>query len=152
MAKRDIPGIQDLMLVAQQLGYRSSKDARQTLKNNGVEGKFDPSKFNEYVAILTTHAELLTSILHQLDSPKEGVATKGPMSLPARAERVLRALGQQPWLLRPVAQDERGKYRFIESHDELKKNETLAYEGVTKKEYLANVEKEYAVDSRKPTS
>ena len=150
MTKREVPGIQDLMLVAQQLGYKTAKEARQVLKNNGVGVKFDPSKFDEYVAILTTHAELLASILHQLDSTKKGVATKGP-NLPARAERVLRALGQQPWLLRPVAQDEKGKYRFLESHDELKKNETLAYEGVTKNEYLDNMEKEYAVDSGKPS-
>jgi hypothetical protein len=147
MAKRDVPGIGDLMLVARQLGYKSSKEARQVLKINGVKGKFDPSKFDEYVAILTTHARTLTSILNKLDTPHN-------MDLPARAERVLRAQGQQPWLLRPVAKDERGMTRFINDVEELKKNETLVYEGVTKNEFLdriAEMEKEDAVDTGKPT-
>lgn len=145
MPKREIPSIQNLMVVARELGYSSAEEARRILKVNGVKGKFDPTKFDEYVAILTTHAKSLTSILNKLNQPnsqEKGEATStgtGKSDLPAHAERVLRARGQQPWLLKPVAYDGR-TYRFIEDREELKKNEVLAYEGVTKTEHLNAIE------------
>jgi len=124
--------------------------------------KFDPTKFDEYVAILTTHAKTLASILHQL-SPDEGKgeATTGKgqgsrriddiKDLPAQAERVLRALGQRPWLLKPVATDTKGRYQFIEDRENLEEGWTLVYEGVTKKEHLDTVVEAYQKERENET-
>lgn len=151
--KRERPARGDLMLLARELGYASAKDAYQVLSNNGYEGKFDPDKYDEYVAVLTTHAKTLASILHKLE--KEQATRQGDVDrdLPAQAVSVLQALGRRPWLYPPVARDERGNYRKMENREDLRKGEVIAYEGVTKVEFLETQDearrKEHAVGSGK---
>lgn len=157
--KRERPNKNDLMQFAKQLGFESAGDVHKVLKNNGVEGKFDPAKYGEYVAILTTHARMLDSILNSLNKEAlphdKNLGPRGQSNnfrTPAQVTDILRKWGQHPWLFRPVARDDKGNYRKLDSRDDLRKGEQIVYEGVTKSEHLSAVEearrKENAVDSR----
>jgi hypothetical protein len=153
--KRERPTKKDLALVAQTLGYSSAKDAFDVLETNGVTSEsFNPERFDEYVAVLTTHAETLGSILNTLEKEKAktGNVLGSEVDLPARSTTILQRWGQRPWLFRPVAKDKRGKFRKMDDREDLRKGEVMVYEGVTKEEHLTTVEEAYDAMGRGESS
>lgn len=146
--------LRDLLEVAQRLGYPSAAAAKQVLVNNGVS-KLDPEKTQEYQAILVAHADLTDSMRRSiLEGAPVEEKRRTPKELGEYAAEVMKRVGQDPWLFKPVAYSNERGYRMLESLDQIRKDESLVYEGVTKDDHLNAIEEaeKSGTEIRRPRS
>lgn len=112
-----------LFLEAEAMGI-DRNDVVQILRDAGIEGTYDDTRYDEYLEVLREKAKKIRieSIMQKLsvpEKPKESVAEK--------ATRALKALGQRKWVIPPVKKTPDGKY-VIDPHDTVEG--VVAYEGV----------------------